>query len=87
MIQVPKNNKFRKARSRLGQENPKKEVEPIAPNSEAESQTKYAIVYMSTNTGGKKNEEEAIPPPLRSRGLFIVGFPPTRPSPLNTLEL
>ena len=54
MIQVPKNNKFRKARSRLGQENPKKEVEPIAPNSEAESQTKYAIVYMSTNTGEKK---------------------------------
>ena len=38
MIQVPKNNKFKKARSRLGQENPKNKVEPIAPNSEAESQ-------------------------------------------------
>ena len=38
IIQVPKNNKFRKTRSRLGQENLKKEVEPIAPNSEAESQ-------------------------------------------------
>ena len=38
MIQVPKDSKFRKTRSRLGQENPKKEVEPIAPNSEAESQ-------------------------------------------------
>ena len=38
MMQVPKNNRFRKTRSRLGQENPKKEVEPIAPNSEAESQ-------------------------------------------------
>ena len=37
IIQAPKNNKFRKTRSRLGQENPKKEVEPIAPNSEAES--------------------------------------------------
>ena len=45
MIQVvPKNNnKFRKTRSKLGQENPKKEVEPIGPNSEAESQTKYTI--------------------------------------------
>ena len=43
IIQVPKNNKFRKTRSRLGQENPKKEVEPIALNSEAESQTKYTI--------------------------------------------
>ena len=31
IIQVPRNNKFRKTRSRLGQENPKKEVEPIAP--------------------------------------------------------
>ena len=43
MIQVPKNNRFRKTRSRLGYENPKKKVEPIAPNSEAESQTKYTI--------------------------------------------
>ena len=43
MIQVPKNNKFIKTRSRLRQENPKKEVEPIAPNTEAESQTKYTI--------------------------------------------
>ena len=33
MIQVPKNNKFRKTRSRLGQENLKKEVEPIAPKT------------------------------------------------------
>ena len=40
MIQVPKNNKSRKTRSKLGQENPKKEAESIAPNSEAESQTK-----------------------------------------------
>ena len=31
MIQVSKNDKNRKTRSRLGQENPKKEVEPIAP--------------------------------------------------------
>ena len=31
MEQVPKNNKFRKTSSRLGQGNPKKEVEPIAP--------------------------------------------------------
>ena len=34
----------------------------------------------------KINEEEATPP-LRSREVFIVGFPPTRPSPLNTFEL
>ena len=40
-MQGPKNNKFRKTISRLGQENPKKEVEPIAPNSEAESQKIY----------------------------------------------
>ena len=45
MIQVPKNNKkLRKSRSRLGQENPQKEAEPIAPNSEAESQTKYILL-------------------------------------------
>ena len=52
-IQVSKNNKFRKTRSRLGQENPKKEVEPIAPNSEAESKTN--ILYRNTNTGKKIN--------------------------------
>ena len=34
-----------------------------------------------------KFEEDAIPPPLRCRGVFIVGFSPTRPFPLNTLEL
>ena len=44
MIQVPKNNKFRKPRSMLGQEHPKKEVEPIAPNSEAVSQTKVGML-------------------------------------------
>ena len=45
-------------------------------------------VYKSTNTS-KTKFEDAIPPPLQSRGVvvFIVGFPPTRPSPLNTLEL
>ena len=49
---------------------------------------KIYYVYRNTNTGKNKiNEEEAIPPPLRSRGVFIVGFPPTRPSPLITLEL
>ena len=54
MIQVPKNNEFRKTRSRLGQENPKKEVEPIGPKPEAESQTKY-IIYRSIITGKKLN--------------------------------
>ena len=43
MIQVPKNNRFRKNKKQVRVENPKKEVEPIAPNSEAESQTKYTI--------------------------------------------
>ena len=81
IIQVPKNNKFRKTRSRLGQENHKKEVDPIAPNSEAESQQNILQYIGNTNTGKQnKNEEEAIPPPLRSRGVFIVGFPPTTPS-------
>ena len=43
-MQVPKNSKkFRKTRSRLSQENTKKGVEPIAPNSEAESKIKYTI--------------------------------------------
>ena len=34
-------------------------------------------------------KRKLFPPPLRSRGVlgFIVGFPPTRPSPLNTLEV
>ena len=41
MEQVLKNNKFRKTKSRLGQENPKKEVEPIAPTRK--SQTKFTI--------------------------------------------
>ena len=55
MIQVPKNNRFlkitgsektknkkqNKKQVRVGNPPPKKEVEPIAPNSEAESQTKY----------------------------------------------
>ena len=67
---------------------PPKEVKPIAPNSEAESQTKYTTyIEIPIQVKNKINEEEAIPPPLRSRGVFIVGFPPTRPSPLNTLEL
>ena len=35
------------------------------------------LIYRNTNTGKKINEQEAIPPPLRSRGVFIVGFPPT----------
>ena len=45
---------------------PKKEVEPIAPNSEAESQTKYAT-YMGIpiQVKNKINEEEAIPPPTK----------------------
>ena len=85
MYQVPKTNMFRKTKSRLGQENPKKKVEPIAPAQKLSH--KQNILYRSTNTSKTKLEEEAIPPPLRSRGVFIVGFPPIRPSPLNTLEL
>ena len=78
MIQVPKPNKFRKTRSRLGQENPKKEVEPIAPTRKLRH--KQNILFRSTNTSKTKLEEEAIiPPPLRrGGGVFIVGFPPTR---------
>ena len=48
MTQVPKNNKFRKTRNMLDKEDPpKKEVEPIAPNSEADSQQN--ILYRNTN--------------------------------------
>ena len=50
MIQVPKNNTFSKTRSMLGQENPTKEVEPISPNSEAESQQN--ILYKGSGRGG-----------------------------------
>ena len=85
MKQVPKNNKLRKTKSRLGQENLKKEVEPIAPTRKLVTDIIYYIevpIQVKTNF-----EEEVIPPPLRSRGVFIVGFPLTGPSPLNTLEL
>ena len=67
MLQVPKNNRFRKNKKqvRVGK-NPKKEVEPIAPNSEAESQTKYATyVGIPIQVKKKINEEEAIPPPTK----------------------
>ena len=53
-------NKFRKTRSRLGQENPKKEVEPIAPNSEAESQQNK--LYKNTNTGKIKKMKRKLSP-------------------------
>ena len=53
-------NKFRKTTSRLGQENPKKEVEPIAPNSEAES--KQNILYKNTSTGKKKKMKKKLSP-------------------------
>ena len=74
------------AKQEVGSENPKKEVEPIAPTRKLRH--KQDILYRSGNDTCKtKLQEEAIPPRLRSRGVFIVGFPPTRPSPLNTLEL
>ena len=57
MIQVPKNNRFRKTRSRLGQETPQKEVEPIAPNSEAESLNKIYYVCMYGNTYSKSTDQ------------------------------
>ena len=46
--QVPKNNKFRKTRSKLRQENPKKEVEPIAPTRKLSY--KPNTLYMRTIT-------------------------------------
>ena len=39
---------------------------------------KVPAFYRSTNTS-KTKLKEVILPPLRSRGVFIVGFPPTRP--------
>ena len=59
MEQVPKNSKFRKTRSRLGQENPKKEVEPIAPTRKLSHKQnilqsiylkEYQYKYSSTST-------------------------------------
>ena len=46
---------------------PKKEVEPIARNSEAESQTKYTTyIGIPIQVKNKINEEEAIPPPYEA---------------------
>ena len=62
---------------------PKKEVEPIAPNSEAESQTKYATyIGIPIQVKNKINEEEAIPPPYEagecsSSGSRRPGHPPS----------
>ena len=58
-------------------------VTPAGTSNELDVQNEWEENTENTHT----NEEETIPPPLRSRGVFIVGFPPTRPSPLNTLEL
>ena len=58
MKQVPKNNKFRKTRSRLDQGNPAKEVEPIAPTRKLSH--KQNILHRSTNTSKYTLEEEAI---------------------------
>ena len=71
MTQAPKNNKFRKKRSRLGQENPQKVVEPIDPNSEAESQTKYTIYECHYSGGYDLREGCAMPrKPLLNTTLF-----------------
>ena len=86
MIQVPKNNRFRKNKKqvRVGK-TPKKEVEPIAPNLEAESQTKYATyIGIPIQVKNKINEEEAIPPPYEagecsSSGSRRPGHPPSTP--------
>ena len=66
---------------------PKKEVEPIAPNSEAESQTKYTIytyIGIPIQVKNKINEEEAIPPPYEagecsSSGSRRPDHPPSTP--------
>ena len=48
-------------------------------NSEAEPQTKYTLgVPLRIKN---KSEEEAILPPLWSRGVFIVGFPADQTKP------
>ena len=60
---------------------PKKEVEPIAPNSEAESQTKYTTyIEISIQVKNKINEEEAIPPPYEAGECSSSGSrPPGHP--------
>ena len=55
MIQVPKNNNFRKTRSSLGQENPIKEVEPVAPKPRKLRITNKNILYWGPNTSTKLN--------------------------------
>ena len=86
MIQVPKNNRFRKNKKQVRVGKPqKKEVEPIAPNSEAESQTKYATyIGIPIQVKNKINEEEAIPPPYEagecsSSGSRRPGHPSSTP--------
>ena len=71
MKQVPKNNKLRKTRSRLGQENLKKEVESIAPTRKLSHKQNILCIEVPVQVK-TKFEEEAIPPPLRSRGVFII---------------
>ena len=75
---------------------PQPTIPPPRLNRQAESRRqpvgcishKQNILYRNTNRGKKSNKwRGSYPPPLRSRGVFIVRFPPTRPSPLNTLEL
>ena len=66
---------FRNTRSRLGQEKLKKEVEPIAPTRKL-SHKQNILLYIGVPIEVKTEfEEEAIPPPLRSRGVFIKSGP------------
>ena len=64
MEQVSKNNKFRKTRSRLGQENPRKEVEPIAPARKLSHKQNIPEEYQVKI---KLEEEEAILRPHHRR--------------------
>ena len=61
----------------LGWENPKKEVEPIAPNSEAEAQLKYTIgvpdYSSSSESYGKKQKLMPVEFIESSRGHKIDG--------------
>ena len=61
MEQVPKNNRFRKTRSRLGQENPKKEVEPIAPTRKL-SHKQNILYIVRGSTQVKLNLNKKISP-------------------------
>ena len=81
MQQVSKNNKSRRTRSRLGHENPKKGINKAYRSARKLSRRQNILlligVYRSTNTSKNSLKKLSLLP--YEAGVFIVGFPPTKP--------